>query len=177
MHKLKYLLSVSSMSQASCCLSGSRAGWSHLPTNPMVFLPGLLTDSVIGVVFHWVRRFSNVCIKTQINLAQGRQRANRMIFKLWILFTNKLLLGFFLPWDTIATVAADGWAHSPVMCLSGSWFLRALSCSLYGVIECCSWCVMCFYPRVILLYRIGFLWTLDAADGYSIIILFRNIIV
>lgn len=69
MHKLKSLPSVSSMPQASCCLSGSWAGWGHLPAlTTYFFWPDLLTDSVIGVTFHWVCGFSNVCIKAQIKL-------------------------------------------------------------------------------------------------------------
>lgn len=55
-----------------------------------------------------------------------KTKTQRMMFKFWILFTNKLLLGFLLPWDTIAAMAADDWTHSPVTCLSGSKILRAL---------------------------------------------------
>lgn len=67
--KLKSLLCVPSMPQASCCLSGSWAGWGHLPAlTTYFFWSDLLTDSVIDVTFHWVWGFSNVCIRAQIKL-------------------------------------------------------------------------------------------------------------
>lgn len=44
-----------------------------------------------------------ICLHQGSNqTARRRQRPNRMMFKFWTLVTNKLLLGFFLPRDTIA---------------------------------------------------------------------------
>lgn len=50
---------------------------------PGLFSPSLFTDFLMDVAFPWVQGFSNVCIKTETNPAQGRQRPNRILFQVF----------------------------------------------------------------------------------------------
>lgn len=143
------------MPQASCCLSGSWAGWGHLPAlTTYFFWPDLLTASVIGVTFHWVCGFSNVCIKAQIKLP-GEDKDPTEWCSSFECYSqiNCFLVSFCLGIQLLLWLQMAG--HTRQWCACQDPRSSGLSAT-----PCRSWCTFCHY--VVLLDITGFPWRLES---------------